>query len=180
MITKPKGECRPHAPPCNKAPIRLDQIHRALGGSGYRAFCRQRRRQLRQCSRRNHQRSLQSRGHPSARTVAVIRGCRVRDAGVGGLVQQSPAAGDHRQHPASRSRGTLLCHDRATRHGGVTQTKQPPANPGRFRSPNLRSFTSSSTEVFGRPGLCPRTITNGNPKWNSKAHLMNAETDRPA
>jgi transposase InsO family protein len=48
MITKPKGECRPHAPPCNKAPIRLDQIHRALGGSGYRAFCRQRRRQLRQ------------------------------------------------------------------------------------------------------------------------------------
>src|ERR1700729_4219371 len=113
-------------------PIRLDQIHRALGGSGYRAFCRQRRRQLRQCSRRNHQRSLQSRGHPSARTVAVIRGCRVRDAGVGGLVQQSPAAGAHRQHPASRSRGTLLCHDRATRHGGVTQTKQPPANPGRF------------------------------------------------
>src|SRR6202035_5658695 len=74
----------------------------------------------------------QSRGHPSARTVAVIRGCRVRDAGVGGLVQQSPAAGAHRQHPASRSRGTLLCHDRATRHGGVTQTKQPPANPGRF------------------------------------------------
>ena len=26
-------------------------------------------------------------------------------------------------HPASRSRGTLLCHDGATRHGGVTQTK---------------------------------------------------------
>ena len=25
-----------------------------------------------------------------------------------------------------------------------------------------------------------RTITNGNPKWSSKAHLMNAETDRPA
>ena len=22
MITKPKGECRPHAPPCNKAPAR--------------------------------------------------------------------------------------------------------------------------------------------------------------
>ena len=22
MITKPKGECRPHAPPCNKAPSR--------------------------------------------------------------------------------------------------------------------------------------------------------------
>jgi hypothetical protein len=51
-------------------------------------------------------------------------------------------------------------------------------------APNLRSFTSSSTEVFGRAGLCPRTITNGNPKWSShaprKAHLMNAETDRRA
>jgi hypothetical protein len=26
------------------------------------------------------------------------------------------------------------------------------------RAPNLRNFTSSSTEVLGRPGLCPRTI----------------------
>src|ERR1700722_19820288 len=34
------------------------------------------------------------------------------------------------QHPASRSRGTLLCHDGATRHGGVTQTKQPPQTRG--------------------------------------------------
>jgi hypothetical protein len=36
----------------------------------------------------------------------------------------------------------------------------------------------------GRLSLCPRTITNGNPKWSShaprKAHLMNAETDRRA
>ena len=49
------------------------------------------------------------------------------------------------------------------------------------KTPNLRSFTSSSTEVFGRAGLCPRTITDGNPKWSShaprQAHLMNAETD---
>jgi hypothetical protein len=52
------------------------------------------------------------------------------------------------------------------------------------RAPNLRSFTSSSTEVFGRLNLFPRTITNGNPKWSRraprKAHLMNAETDRRA
>ena len=53
-------------------PIRLDQIHRAVSGSGHRAFCRQRRRQLRQCPRRKHQRSLQGRDHPSARAVAVI------------------------------------------------------------------------------------------------------------
>jgi len=40
-------------------PIRLDQIHRAPGSSWRRAFCRQCRRFLRQCPRRNHQRSLQ-------------------------------------------------------------------------------------------------------------------------
>src|SRR5271165_2041120 len=56
--------------------------------------------------------------------MAVIRGCRIRDAGVGGLVQQSPAAGAHRQHPASRSRGTLLCHDGATRHGDPAKLAQ--------------------------------------------------------
>jgi hypothetical protein len=36
-------------------------------------------------------------------------------------------------------------------------------------APNLRSFTSSSTEVCGRLSLCPRTITNGNPKWSRHA-----------
>src|SRR5271169_169127 len=79
--------------------------------------------------------------------MAVIRGCRVRDAGVGGLVQQSPATGAHRQHPAGRSRGTLLCHDGATRHGGVTQTKRPPANPGRFTS----LLKDALTELGGTP-----------------------------
>ena len=33
---------------------------------------------------------------------------------------------------ASRSRGTLLRHARRAGHGSVTQTKRPPANPGRF------------------------------------------------
>jgi hypothetical protein len=40
-----------------------------------------------QRSHRNHQRSLQGRGDPSARTMAQLRGRRVRDAGMGGLVQ---------------------------------------------------------------------------------------------
>jgi hypothetical protein len=88
--------------------------------------------QLRQCSRRNDQRPLQGRGNPSTRTMALLRGRRVRDVGVGGLVQQSPAAGAHRQHPAGRSRGTLLRHARRASHGGVTQTKRPPENPARF------------------------------------------------
>jgi hypothetical protein len=51
---------------------------------------------------------------------------------MGGLVQQPAAHGAHRQHPAGRSRGTLLRHAGTTCHGGVTQTKWPPTNPGRF------------------------------------------------
>jgi transposase InsO family protein len=54
------------------SPIRLDQIYRAPGGGGRGTFGGQRWRQLRQCSRRNDQRSLQSRGHPSTRTVAEL------------------------------------------------------------------------------------------------------------
>jgi hypothetical protein len=53
---------------------------------------------------------------------------------MGGLVQQPAALGAHRQHPAGRSRGTLLRHAGTTCHGGVTQTKWPPTNPGRFKS----------------------------------------------
>src|SRR5436309_717600 len=64
--------------------------------------------------------------------MAVITSRRVRDAGMGGLVQQPAALGAHRQHPAGRSRGTLLRHAGTTCHGGVTQTKWPPTNPGRF------------------------------------------------
>ena len=62
----------------------------------------------------------------------VIGSRRVRDAGMGGLVQQPTALGAHRQHPAGRSRGTLLRHAGTTCHGSVTQTKWPPTNPGRF------------------------------------------------
>ena len=40
--------------------------------------------------------------------------------GMGRLVQQPPAAGAHRQHPAGRSRATLLRHAGTTGHGGVT------------------------------------------------------------
>src|ERR1700716_873683 len=75
-------------------------------------------------------RSLQGRDHPSARAMAVVRSRRVRDAGMGGLVQQPAALGAHRQHPAGRSRGTLLRHAGTTCHGRVTQTKWPPDEPG--------------------------------------------------
>ena len=40
--------------------------------AGDRTFGRQRRRQLRQCARRDHQRPLQGRGHPSTRPMAQL------------------------------------------------------------------------------------------------------------
>ena len=63
--------------------------------------------------------ALQGGGHSPARTVAKLRGRGVRHADLGRLVQQSTAAGAHRQHPASRSRGTLLRHALRAGHGGV-------------------------------------------------------------
>jgi hypothetical protein len=50
------------------------------------------RRQLRQCARRDDQRALQGRSDPSALTVAVARGGRVRHARMGRLVQQPKAS----------------------------------------------------------------------------------------
>lgn len=41
-----------------------------------------------------------SRGDPQVRTMAILRGRRVRDTGMGRLVQSQAAAGAHRQHPA--------------------------------------------------------------------------------
>jgi hypothetical protein len=79
-----------------------------------------------------NQRPLQGRGHPSTRTVAILRRSRVRYTELGRLVQQSPAAAAHRKHSAGRSRSTLLRHAGSAGHGSVTQTKRPPANPGRF------------------------------------------------
>src|SRR5262249_49427331 len=112
------------------------------------------------------QRSLQGRDHPSARTMAVIRSRRVRDAGMGGLVQQSAALGADRQHPAGRSRGTLLRHAGTTCQGSVTQTKWPPTNPGRFTCwacDGTAAATSAKIAVASSvlfmanlPGLQPR------------------------
>src|SRR5436189_4624863 len=81
---------------------------------------------------------------------------------MGGLVQQPAALGAHRQHPAGRSRGTLLRHAGTTCHGGVTQTKWPPTNPGRFRRP-LNTPSSSGGfllihVVLERPNMLDRSL----------------------
>jgi transposase InsO family protein len=57
----------------------------------------------------------------------------IRDPGMSGLIQKSTAARANRQHTASRSRGALLRHRGRPSHGGLTQTKQPPAYPARFK-----------------------------------------------
>lgn len=90
------------------------------------------RRQLRQRLGRNDQRTLQGRGHPPARTMAVVRSRRIRHAGMGRLVQQQAAARTDRQHPARRSRRTILRHAGRHPHGSITQSKGPPAISGRF------------------------------------------------
>jgi len=81
---------------------------------------------------RDHQRPLQRRGYPSVRTMAELLSRRVRDAGVGGLVQQSTAAGVRWRHPASRNRGTLLRHAQRAEAGSVTHMKRPPRGLARF------------------------------------------------
>ena len=60
---------RPRPPQRSRCAVRLDQIDRAACQGGHRALGRQRRRQRRQGSRRDHQRPLQSRGDPSPRLL---------------------------------------------------------------------------------------------------------------
>ena len=69
--------------------------------------------------------------HIGAGAMVVITSRRVRDAGIGGLVQQRRLFGTHRPHPAGRSRATLLRHAGRISHGS-TQIKWPSTNPGRF------------------------------------------------
>ena len=52
-------------------------------------------------------------GVPSevAAQLRALRGCRICDPRVGRLVQSSAVAQTHRQHPARRIRGALLCEE---------------------------------------------------------------------
>ena len=66
------------------------------------------------------------------RAVAILRSGGIRDPRMDRLVQPSPAAGTHRQHPACRSRRSISCCRGQHRYGSVTHNPTPPANPGRF------------------------------------------------
>ena len=59
-------------------------------------------------------------GDPPARTMAILRSCRIRYSRMGRLVQPPPSPRAHRQYPAGRSRGKLLRHAGTTGHGSIT------------------------------------------------------------
>ena len=109
----------------------------ALGGQ-----CR---RFLRQRPRRDDQRAVQSRGDPSARTLAVLGSRRVCDPRMGRLVQQPPAPRADRQHSAGRGRATLVGRTGAGGHRRLTQRAELPTNPARFREPSASANWESTT-----------------------------------
>src|SRR5689334_16410772 len=64
---------------------------------------------------------------------------------MGGLVQPSAPPRAHRQHSSRRSRGALLCPNRRSGQGSLTQTKLPPGNPAQFTQPG--------SVTYGRSGI---------------------------
>ena len=78
-------------------------LHRAPDGSRHRTLCRSRRRQLRQCARRNHQRPVQDRTDPPPRSLAQRRDRGTCDPRMGRLVQQSPPARTDRKYPPAEA-----------------------------------------------------------------------------
>ena len=123
-----------------------------LTEAGVEAVRRQRRRQLRQRPRRDHQRTLQSRGDLAARAVAQLRGGRVRHARMGRLVQQRRLLEPIGNIPPAEAEARYYAQIDGSRHGGVTQPKWPPANPGRFTPSEALASTSTESELSCRQG----------------------------
>ncbi len=111
------------------------QLHGASRGRRRRALGRKRRRFVRQRARREHQRPVQDRGDLATWTMANDRRRRVRDVGVGRLVQQPPPARAARLRAAGRIRRGVLSRSAESGHGGLTQENKSPENPGRFSEP---------------------------------------------
>ena len=105
-------------------------------------------RQLRQRAGRDRDRALQDRGDPPPRALARPRGGRVRHPRVGPLVQPPSAPRADRTRPARRGRGRLPRADGRHERSGITQTKSPPANPGRFTGSAACSLSSSWRPVM--------------------------------
>src|SRR5690606_4305084 len=113
--------------------IPVDSLLRAAGGGWDRGLGGEHWRLVRQRSRRDDQRALQSRADPPERAVAQPRRGRVRHARVGRLVQQPPAAQLDRRRAAGRVRRDVQGQTTESDHGGRTQLTESPENPERFR-----------------------------------------------
>ena len=83
---------------------------------------------------------LQGRGDPPARPVASFEAVEFATLEWVDWFNNRRLARTHRQHPARRGRSALLCPGRGASHGRLTQTKQPPGNPGRFMCICWRTF----------------------------------------
>jgi hypothetical protein len=112
--------------------VPVDPLHGASRRSWCRVVGRHRWRLVRECPGRVDHRSVQDGDHSPAWAMAPYRRCRIRDPGLGGLVQQPPAAGADWQYPAGRVGGGVLSSTERVGHGGLTQVKQSPGFPGRF------------------------------------------------
>ena len=99
----------------------------------HRAFGRQRRRQLRQCSRRNDQRPVQDRGHPPPRPMAHSRlsSSPPSNGSTGSTTVVSSSRSATSRLPR-RERTTLSLRQP---HGRVELKQMPPGNPARFSWP---------------------------------------------
>ena len=92
-------------------------------------------------------------GHPSALAMEEPRRRGVCDPGMGGLVQPSEDLGTDRQYPTCRGRSPILCRAGTASIGRVTQTKQPPANPGRFTPKRALSLCANLNLILA--ACCP-------------------------
>jgi hypothetical protein len=76
---------------------------------------------------------VQNRSHSPPRTVAKPRRSRIRDAGMGRLVQSPSLAGTDRQRAAGGVGTEVRSSAKRVGHCGLTQTKKSPGFPGRFK-----------------------------------------------
>ena len=118
--------------PPNTSPIKYTD---RLAEAGTQIFGGQRQRQLRQCSGRDHQLGLYK-----AEVIHRRGPWRSFDAVEFATLEWVDWFNNRRllepigNIPPSKGREALLRHAGPNSHGGVTQTKQPPENPGRFTS----------------------------------------------
>lgn len=93
---------RTDSPQRSRRTVPVDPVHGAPRRGWHRAVRWQHRRLVRQRSGRVRHRPVQDGDHPAARSLALDRRRRVRDAGMGRLVQHAADPRADREHPSRR------------------------------------------------------------------------------